>query len=57
MNGETRTTSNAALVVWDLVLMSSNRYQWHRTDWGDAGLTKAIIRCNGSTPLEQSKEQ
>lgn len=46
MEGETRRTDAGALVVWDLVFASRDRYHWHRTDWDDGGLTGAIIRCD-----------
>jgi hypothetical protein len=52
MEGETRKTDAGALVVWDLILASHNRYHWHRTDWADGGVTTAIIRCDGRRPLE-----
>jgi uncharacterized protein len=51
MEGETRTTANGALAVWDLVLMSPNRFHWHRTDWDQANLTDAVVRCQGSRPV------
>lgn len=53
MEGETRTTENGALAVWDLVLMSPNRYHWHRTDWPQGSMTDAVVRCQGSKPLER----
>jgi hypothetical protein len=46
MEGEDRRTDAGALVVWDLVFQSPDRYHWHRTDWDAGGLTKAIIRCD-----------
>ena len=53
MEGETRRTDLGQLVVWDLLLASPNRYHWHRTDWADLGVTRAIIRCDGNVPLEK----
>lgn len=46
MEGEDRRNDAGALVIWDLVFMSRDRYHWHRTDWADEGMTKAIIRCD-----------
>jgi hypothetical protein len=43
--GETRRTAEGVPVVWDLVLVDSNTYRWHRTDWPWGGSTKAIRRC------------
>src|SRR5690606_21182497 len=37
--GETRRTDAGALVVWDLVLLTANRYTWHRADWPPDGET------------------
>lgn len=45
MQGEDRRTDAGALVKWDLVLMSRDRYHWHRTDWPEGGITAAIRRC------------
>lgn len=53
MVGETRRTTTEDLVVWDLVLVTSNRYHWHRTDWSDSTMTAAIVRCDGTRPLER----
>jgi hypothetical protein len=46
MEGEDRRNDAGALVLWDLVFMSRDRYHWHRTDWADDGMTKAVIRCD-----------
>lgn len=46
MDGEERRTEDGALVVWDLVFRSRDRYHWHRTDWPPDGMTDAIIRCD-----------
>lgn len=51
--GESRRTTTGDLVVWDLVLASPNRYHWHRTDWPDDGATPAVVRCDGTTPMEK----
>jgi hypothetical protein len=49
---ESRRTADGDLVVWDLVLASDNRYHWHRTDWPEGAVTMAVIRCDGTRPLE-----
>lgn len=43
---ETRRTPAGEPVVWDLVITAPDVYQWHRTDWPEGGLTRAIIRCS-----------
>lgn len=53
MAGETRRTDAGKLVVWELVLASPNRYHWRQTDWPTLGATNAIVRCEGTRPLEQ----
>lgn len=53
IDGETRRTATGDLVVWDLVIVTPNRYHWHRTDWPEDGMTGAVIRCDGTHPLEQ----
>jgi hypothetical protein len=45
IRGETRKTAQGVPVVWDLVLVDSNTYRWHRTDWPLGGSTKSIRRC------------
>jgi hypothetical protein len=50
--GESRRTTTDDKVVWDLVLVTPNRYHWHRTDWPDDGMTIAILRCKDGKPIE-----
>jgi len=45
IEGETRTTPAGDLVVWEVYMLSPDRYCWHRTDWKAGGCTKAIERC------------
>jgi hypothetical protein len=45
LDGETRTTPTGALVEWDLIMLSLDRYCWHRTDWPAGSCTAAIVRC------------
>jgi hypothetical protein len=45
IRGESRKTAQGVPVVWDLVLVDSNTYRWHRTDWPPGGSTKPIRRC------------
>lgn len=56
LDDETRTTDDGKPVVWDLVLMTPNRYHWHRTDWPDGAVTKPLIRCDGERAMEQWQE-
>jgi hypothetical protein len=49
IEGETRTTPSGDLVVWDLVMLSNDRYCWHRTDWPQGSCTKTNERCNPVT--------
>ena len=53
MEGETRKTPTGELVLWDIMLLSPNRYHWHRADWAEGGVTRALVRCDGTRPLEQ----
>jgi len=46
IRGEQRLTADGHPVVWDLVLRSSDRYAWHRTDWFRGGYTAEIERCS-----------
>ena len=46
IEGETRTTPTGELVVWDLVLLSRNKYCWHRTDWRRGACTASNERCD-----------
>jgi hypothetical protein len=45
IEGETRTTPAGDPVVWDLILISPDRYCWHRTDWPVGACTANIERC------------
>jgi|SRR5687767_3073480 len=45
IRGETRVTDDGRPVVWDLVVIDSNAYVWHRTDWPASGYTARVIRC------------
>lgn len=49
IRGETRLTRDSQPVVWDLVLMSRDRYTWHRTDWAAWEFTREIQRCPESS--------
>ena len=42
---EPRRTEDGIPVVWDLVVVDSNTYLWHRTDWPAWGYTAPVIRC------------
>jgi len=45
IRGETTTTEAGKPVQWDLVLLSSDSYCWHRTDWQLGGCTQPATRC------------
>ena len=45
IEGETRTTPSGELVVWEVIMLSPDRYCWHRTDWSEGACTAAIERC------------
>ena len=45
IRGEGRRTITGEPVVWDLVLMDTNTYRWHQTDWSAGQYTAAIERC------------
>jgi hypothetical protein len=49
LRGEQRTTPTGELVVWDLMMLSSNEYCWRRTDWQATGCTRSIVRCDPHT--------
>ncbi len=48
LDGETRTTPAGALVEWDLIMLSPDRYCWHRTDWPAGHCTAAVVRCSNA---------
>ena len=50
MQGEERRTDAGALVIWELVLLSSDSYCWHRTDWQTGGCTQPAKRCPSTSP-------
>jgi hypothetical protein len=45
IEGETRTTPSGEPIVWEVVMLSPDRYCWHRTDWPEGACTAAIERC------------
>jgi hypothetical protein len=45
IRNETRLTEDGKPVVWELILISPDRYVWRRTDWGRWNSTAPIIRC------------
>jgi hypothetical protein len=44
---ETRRSDTGELVVWDLILISRDKYRWRRLDWPPAGGTRDVVRCRG----------
>ncbi len=66
IEGETRRTPAGEPVVWDLIMITADRYCWHRTDWALDACTSAVVRCpvsEGSvslppnTSLERTRER
>jgi hypothetical protein len=45
LEGETRQTPSGDPVLWDLVVLSSERTCWHRTDWPAGTCTADAERC------------
>jgi hypothetical protein len=45
LDGETRTTADGDLVVWDLARLSDEAYCWHRADWEPESCTPPRLRC------------
>lgn len=46
LEGETRRDpATGALVLWDLVMKSPDKYCWHRSDWQPDACTESIVRC------------
>ncbi len=45
MLDETSIDANGDPVVWDLVLLSTDSYCWHRSDWQEGGCTQPATRC------------
>jgi hypothetical protein len=49
IRGEERLTEAGEPVVWDLVLLSPDKFAWHRADWGDWATTASLERCPEGT--------
>jgi hypothetical protein len=45
LEGETRTTDDGKLVIWDLRMRGQDEYCWHRTDWPYRACTARSVRC------------
>ncbi len=45
IRGETRQTSKGIPIVWDLVMITADQYQWQQTDWSFWQFTGAVRRC------------
>lgn len=43
--GETRSTEAGLPVVWDLLMLDTDSFCWHRTDWPVGACTKLWTRC------------
>ena len=53
-DGETEKASDGSPVLWDWVLLSGDKYCWHRTDWREGGCTKPIVRCTSGGHAKQT---
>ena len=56
LRGETRTTESGETVIWELVLLSGDRYCWRRSDWSPGGCTPPATRCPDPTEDGKSTE-
>lgn len=45
LDGEKRLDPAGKPVTWDLMLLDSDQYCWHRGDWPGTGCTKSMDRC------------
>ena len=45
IEGESRMTPAGEPVVWDVVMLSADRFCWRRTDWSPESCTPAVVRC------------
>ena len=45
MRGEARKDGAGNDVIWDLVLVDTKTYTWHRHDWPEGTFTPNIVRC------------
>lgn len=46
---ETRLTDAGDPVRWDLVVAARNRLVWHRRDWPEGAMTRALRRCEAAS--------
>jgi hypothetical protein len=51
---EDRTTASGDPVVWDLMMLSPDRYCWHRTDWPPGSCTQRNERCDSDGNRESA---
>jgi hypothetical protein len=47
---EGRRDEMGNLVTWELRLLSTSSYCWHRSDWREQGCTSPIVRCPDRLP-------
>jgi hypothetical protein len=62
IEGEKRKAPTGEPVVWDLIMLSPDKYCWHRTDWPAGACTTAVVRCpvksgTADWPSNKSLEQ
>jgi hypothetical protein len=54
LQNEPGASQERNLRMWDLVVVTPNRYHWRRLDWPEGAVTRALIRCEGKRALERS---
>jgi hypothetical protein len=45
IEGEKRVTPTGEPVVWDVVMLTPDKFCWHRADWEPGACTPALVRC------------
>jgi hypothetical protein len=45
IEGEKRMTSAGEPVMWDVRMLTADRFCWHRTDWPQEACTTDVVRC------------
>jgi len=48
LDGEKRKDSQEKSVKWDLIILDSVSYTWHRHDWPEGATTPVIVQCSNA---------
>lgn len=48
LDGEQRKDSREKPVKWDLIILDSISYTWHRHDWPEGATTPVIVKCSNA---------